>query len=968
MKKLLKYFMFILCYGFASTNAQDLTTRDAGQVIDKTDYLIKEYESFLNTLTNAGMRPSDIKLMIKNAYSLENNQRLFWDNKVIVEDDINPEKAEADSAADLPVDRYLEDLDLLYAKSREPSITFYNIDVSKIKKADYYYVKVYFDSSFHSKHKKSKKSYKPVRRVAEVRLENQDSKWMPYMVGLRYYVREDSINDAKNDVPIVAVEDVGSEVRTTIQSRNEEYQEYIRIGEKALGEENYEVAKTAFEKALALRPNSSHSLRKLQQINNINWYEYHYKKGVKAKQERNYEEAIAYFRKAKEEKLTDATIRSEMDQSIDEMSGIIRNRDLFISRFEAGKYDELIKEYSKHLKNSNQPNFTKAEIHLFLAKSYTAKGEYEDALKEYTEAIRKDPNFTQALRERAALYTLLSYSQKNINDKNRQLREAHADYSVLISNNPNIAEHYKLRSTTRIQLNELNDALSDLEQAIKLDPKNATRYYDKAIFLIDNKEDLVGAYSSLSTAIDLDSTYAQAYFKRGFIEHKHFTDVSKAAKDFSKALKYELSDFDKGTIKILSETHYKEGNQLYLTNDYKAAVSEYDNAITINPENAYAHFMRGEALFSQGIFIEAIGSYTNALSFTPDLNIAIFKRGVSYHRLGDFEQAIADFKQVTEKTLPANTLFFDNSIAMCKSYQGLLEYQSANTVAESTITQLKKFNESTSAKINTATVGFVSVKSFDQKNSLAELYNIAGRCKYEMKLTKDALKDLDKSLSFNKRYSAAYYNRGVVYYSIGDYKKAIKDFSSNLVHGTKKSKDYFVRAQSYQMLNKHSEAISDYQTAILVDTALVDAHYYRGISLAKLGTLEEALLYYNMYLDSDFIEEASANYYAERGTIKFKLRQYEEARKDFLKALEIDTVNTEALYGLGFLNVVENKLEDAIPSFQEAFKSKKISRDRVNNDFTSISSSVAKDKRIKELIKTIDKKTVDAVSYSVLMD
>lgn len=958
----------MLCYNLNYAYSQDINTRDAGQIMDKTDYLIREYESFLNTLTNTDLKPSDVQLMIQNSYALENKQRLFWDNKVVVEDDINPDKAEADSAADLSVDRYLKDLDILYLKSQVPTISFYNIDVSKVKRTSYYYVKVYFDSSFQSKHKKSKSDYKSVRRVAEVRLETKDGKWIPYIIGIRYYIRQDSIDDARNDVPIVAVEDVGTEVRTIQQSKSEQYQEQIRVGENALANENYEDAKIAFNQALFLRPNSSHALRKLQEINSINWYDYYYRKGIIAKQSRSYEEAIINFRKAKEENLTDAKVRSEMDKAIDELSGNIRNRDLFNSRFESGKFDELIKEYSKQLKNSSTTEFVKAEIHYFLAKSYNAKGDYEDALKEYKEAIRLDPNYVQALLERAALYTSLSYSQKNQNDKSRLLREAHADHSVLISNNPKVAEYYKKRSDTRVLLNELGDALTDLEQAIKLEPRNAQRYYDRAIYFMDSSKELERAHSSLSTAIDIDSTFAQAYFKRGFIEHKHYADVSKAAKDFSKALKYGLDDVGKAKIKNLSDEHYREGDKLYVANDFEKAISEYDKAITINPENANAHFIRGEALFAQRKYVEAISSYTKALNYNDALTVALFRRGVAYHQIGDFEQAITNFKLVANLNLQQNPLRFENYTAMSRSYQSLTDYQNAITLAESTIKQLKKFKEDSSNKNSKTLTNFVSIAAFSQKNSLSNLYNIVGRCKYEIKQAKQSLKDFDKALSYNKSNSAAYYNRGVVYYSLGDYKNSVKDFSSNLLYGKKTSKDYFVRAQSYQMLNKHIDAIKDYQAAFSLDSSLVDALYYAGISLAKSGTLDEALMYYNTYLDSEIIEEASANFYAERGTMKIKLKQYDEAKADFIKALDLDPKNAEALYGVGYLNVVENKLNEAIPSLREAFKSNKISRERVNNDFSSLSSTVGKDKRFKELIKTIDKKTVDAISYSILMD
>src|SRR5690606_35556181 len=123
-----------------------------------------------------------------------------------------------------------------------------------------------------------------------------------------------------------------------------------------------------------------------------------------------YEEAAGFFRKAKEEKLTDANIRRDVDKTLDELSNSIRNNDLFKSRFNAGNFDELIKEYSKQLRSSSAEDFLKAELHFFLAKSYSAKGDNDNAIKEYAEAIRKDPNYKQALLNRAAINTIQAFS------------------------------------------------------------------------------------------------------------------------------------------------------------------------------------------------------------------------------------------------------------------------------------------------------------------------------------------------------------------------------------------------------------------------------------------------------------------------------------------------------------------------------------------------------------------------------
>ncbi|GAA4439784.1 hypothetical protein GCM10023188_36370 [Pontibacter saemangeumensis] len=977
MKKIGLFMMILLLCNIAKVQAQELNTNDGDQILSQVDVLVEDYEQLLNTITNSGISLKETELIIANSFATENKKRLFWNSSAIIEDDINPEKAIADSAADLPVEKYLQDLDLLYSKSESPSIRFNNVSVSSPKRKNNFYVKVYYDCLFENKHKKSKTAYKTVRRVAEVSVDKTDGKWMPYILNVRFFQKQDSINDIQYDVRLLEVEDIGTGVNTALENVQQSYFEYINKGETALKEEDFETAEAAFEEALKIRPNSHHPLRKLREIRGMDWYTIYYTEATKAKQFRNYDAAIESYKKAREIKVTDSAVRAEIEKLLEELNSYVRNRDLFESSYSAGKYDDLIKEYNKRLKSDNISNFAEAELHLFLGKCYIAKNNPEDALKELKEAIQKDGNYEQALLERAFLHTSLYHSANKNDEKLQHIREAHADISVVISNNPKVAENYVYRASVREYLGDFDGATKDYEQAIVLEPKNANRHYTKGMYHLKQKDMDLG-YSSLNRAIELEPAFAAAYYARGMVEYEHFKQLNKAADDFKSAIGSGLDENNRNNITSLSFKHYQEGVNFYQKADYENAISKFEEATTLKPDNIDAYFMKGESFYQQNKFSAAIKSYEDALNINSQLHVALYKKGEAYYHLSEFQQALTEYEKVVkEKSFEevlkyspeAAALIIDSYIGIGKSNQALEKYGDAVFINETTIKLVKKSGSKMSGNKPAATAyTYISQIPFNEKLKLSELYNNLGRCRYKMKSYKVATKNLDKALDYHKKNRKALYNRGAVYYALKDYKNAIKDFTANIENGSNKSNDYFVRAQSYQMANKHTEAITNYRYAINADSNLVDAYYLSGISFSKLNKLMEAMVYYNDYMKKSQEENISGNVYAERGIINLKLKQNTEAKADFDKALLLDAGNAKALYGLGCLYALENKLNEAISEFEKAFNTKKISRERIKEDTPVLLSTIAKEKRFKKLVKAINKNTTEDNSYIALYD
>ena len=95
----------------------------------------------------------------------------------------------------------------------------------------------------------------------------------------------------------------------------------------------------------------------------------------------------------------------------------------------------------------------------------------------------------------------------------------------------------------------------------------------------------------------------------------------------------------------VTEACYNRGISRCHEEDYEAAISDFDQALQLNPKLADAYYNRGLAYTKLGQYQEAIEDYTEALEINPNWADAYNNRGNAYYKLGNHEKAIADYNQ-----------------------------------------------------------------------------------------------------------------------------------------------------------------------------------------------------------------------------------------------------------------------------------------------------------------------------------
>ncbi|WP_369765263.1 tetratricopeptide repeat protein [Flavobacterium sp. WC2429] len=184
-------------------------------------------------------------------------------------------------------------------------------------------------------------------------------------------------------------------------------------------------------------------------------------------------------------------------------------------------------------------------------------------------------------------------SQKELTDKQyfengqslfneSKFKDAIIQFNKAISLNPNYAEAYGDRGTSKQFLNQYEEAIKDYLLAHKLG-LNTTYLYSNLGFSYYKINDSNKALSYFEKALELDAFNADALRYRGEIKYDS-DDYNGAIEDYTKAIK----------INPDASYYFSRGLAFYYLKDYKNALKDMDVAIKLDPAKGQYYYDRGD--------------------------------------------------------------------------------------------------------------------------------------------------------------------------------------------------------------------------------------------------------------------------------------------------------------------------------------------------------------------------------------
>jgi len=284
---------------------------------------------------------------------------------------------------------------------------------------------------------------------------------------------------------------------------------------------------------------------------------------------------------------------------------------------------------------------------------FAMQGEYVKAIADFDEAIRLNPDMVAAYMLRArALYSSASHIINVLENFSGTiaatigeiaspeqaliLDRAIADYTHVISLEPDNAFAYSDRGWAYSNKGDYDRAITDYTQAIRLNPSLPGVYTNRSL-AYKFKGDYDRAIADCTQAIQIAPDYFMAYINRG-VAYVDIGEYDRAIADYTQAIRL---------IPNHAIAYYNRGIAYRQKGDYDRAIADYTQAIRLIPNYPDAYNNRGFAYqYGKRNYNRAIADYTKAIRLFPNHAIAYYNRAFAYHNgKRDYDRAIADYTQ-----------------------------------------------------------------------------------------------------------------------------------------------------------------------------------------------------------------------------------------------------------------------------------------------------------------------------------
>jgi tetratricopeptide (TPR) repeat protein len=206
------------------------------------------------------------------------------------------------------------------------------------------------------------------------------------------------------------------------------------------------------------------------------------------------------------------------------------------------------------------------------------------------------------------------------------------------------ARAYAIRGKLWTEKEEFDKALSDLNEAIRLDPKRAEFWVRRSsVWLAEKEYDKVLA--DANEALRLDPKNAWAYDNRGCAWYEK-RELVKASADFNEAIRIDPND---------ALTHSNRAAVWLYGKDFDAGISEVSEAIRLEPTNPRFYVNRGLLWRQKGEYGKAIADCDEASRLDPKFAPAWNERAwlaviCGDPKYRDGKQAVRDATKACELT------------------------------------------------------------------------------------------------------------------------------------------------------------------------------------------------------------------------------------------------------------------------------------------------------------------------------
>jgi tetratricopeptide (TPR) repeat protein len=211
-----------------------------------------------------------------------------------------------------------------------------------------------------------------------------------------------------------------------------------------------------------------------------------------------------------------------------------------------------------------------------------------------------------------------------------------SDLNQAIQLNPNDASAYSNRGLVLKRKGLYDQAIREFDHAIALDPRDPKAYSNRGSVLnIQTLYDL--AIADCSKAISIDVNFRPAYINRGeAYASKHMVD--EAISDYTKAIGLPEAP------SIMASAYAHRASLYSVKKMHDASIADYVMVTSLKPDNADAFNGLAWEYHEKGADAEGLPYVQKAVALAPSDPYALETRAEIYEKLGRTKEAIADYQ------------------------------------------------------------------------------------------------------------------------------------------------------------------------------------------------------------------------------------------------------------------------------------------------------------------------------------
>ncbi len=269
----------------------------------------------------------------------------------------------------------------------------------------------------------------------------------------------------------------------------------------------------------------------------------------------------------------------------------------------------------------------------------------------------------------------------------------------------------------------------------------------------------------------------------------------------------------------LSQVLFSRGVELHRANRLQDALTNYDQALALNPNHPEALYRRGVILWALNRSQEALASTNRALALRPQFVEALYNRAVMLRQLGHHDKALASLNEA----LKINPRHVDALINRAhifqsshRSEEALLDVKTALEIRPDSAELLNSYGTILQGlcRYEEALSCFDAAIIINPRDA-GLFYNRANVLR-EMRRLDNSLQSYDRAIALRPDFVEAYNNRGAILKSQYQIAEALKNFEAIAALEDRSAKTLINCGGLLQDLQRHEEALVKFKSAFAV--------------------------------------------------------------------------------------------------------------------------------------------------------